>query len=41
MSYAYGHIEGKCFAIQWICELLDVNIYTWNIETKDIFLIFY
>lgn len=41
MPYAYGCIEGKGFAIQWICELLDVNIFIWNIETKDIFLRFY
>lgn len=27
MPYAYEHVEGKSFAIQWICELLDVNIY--------------
>lgn len=33
---AYRHIVGKGFAIQWICELLDVNIYIWNRETKDI-----
>ncbi len=41
MPYAYGHIEGKGFEIQWICELLDVNIYIWNTETRYIFLRFH
>jgi len=41
MPYAYGYIEGKGFTIQWICELLDVKIYIWNTEMKDISLRFY
>ena len=36
IPYEHGHIEGSYFAIQWICEILDLNIYLWSIESQTI-----
>jgi hypothetical protein len=36
MPYEHGHIEGSYFAIQWISEMLDLNIYVWSIESQTI-----
>ena len=36
MPYEHGNIEGSDFAIQWLCEILNLNIYLWIIEAKSI-----
>ena len=36
MPYANGHIEGDHFPIQWICEILNINIYIWSASMRDI-----
>lgn len=41
MAHAYGHIEGKGFAVQCISEMLNVHILIWNVWMRDISLIFY
>lgn len=41
MPFAYAHRKGNDFSTQWICEILDVNIYISNAKTSDIHLRFY
>ena len=36
MPFRKGKIEGDDFAIQWLCEMLHVNIYIWTTKTRSI-----
>ena len=36
-----GHVEGNQFTIQWLCPLLDINIFLWIIILHNILSRFY